>query len=48
MSRQIAVSATMIVGDCVMLSTTDGCPNVTDGAEIPEVFRIAIVLAVET
>jgi hypothetical protein len=47
-SRQIAVSAAMVVHGCAMLSAADGCPNVADCAEIPEVFRIAAVLAVGT
>jgi len=44
-SRQIAVSAAMIIDGWSVLSTTDGCSNVADGAEIPEVFWIAVVLA---
>ena len=47
-SRQVAISTSMIVNDWAMLSATDGCSNVADGAEVPEVFRIAVVLAAET
>jgi len=47
-TRRIAVSAAMIVDGCAMLGAADGCPDVADGAEIPEVFRITVVLAVGT
>ena len=45
-SWQLPISAAVIVDDWVVLSATDGCSNVTDGAEIPEVFWVAVVLAV--
>ena len=47
-SGNIAVSAAVIVNGWVVLSAADGCSDVTDSAEIPEVFRIAVVLAVGT
>lgn len=47
-TRRIAISAAMIVNSCAVLSAADCCPDVADGAEIPEIFRIAVVLAVCT
>jgi len=46
--RDVTVSSTMIVGDLVMLGAPDGCSNMTDGSEIPKVFRVAVVLAMGT
>ena len=47
-TRQVAISTTTFVNSWVMLGATDGTPDVADGAEIPEVFRIAVVLAAGT
>jgi len=47
-TSQVAVSATMIVNNWVMLSAANSCADVADSAEIPEVFWIAVILAVET
>lgn len=45
-TRDITIAAAMIVDGWVMLGAADGRSDVADGAEIPEVFRIAVVLAV--
>ena len=38
----------MVVSGWVLLSAANGCTDVADSAEIPEVFRIAVILAVGT
>lgn len=43
-SRGIAISAAMVVNSWVMLRAANGCSNVANGAEIPEVFWIAVLL----
>lgn len=47
-TRRVAVPSAMVVSGLVMLSASDGCSNMADGAEIPKVFRIAVVLAMGT
>lgn len=44
-TRNIAVSATVVVSG--MLSAPDGCSDMADGSEIPEILWITVVLAAE-
>lgn len=48
MTRNIAVSAAVVVNGWVVWSAPDGCSDMADGPEIPEVLWITVVLAAGT